>query len=199
MELYLHSVSYSHVWPRPLAVLWLGIPAQCSTKDMVVMQSVTQSNVISSWNLYYIDVKIKGSIQYIWLGASCLPGLGWSLWRHSLWPWTGIALSVVGPSKVASSTPQVSLPNHVSVVIASVCVGVSVWIRVSACICVSVGLSVYVFVYDSVHVCGDGRVRVRVLVLYLVAVIVTFNLYQTIQTQLVVPYKVKKKKKKLRF
>ena len=32
------------------------------------------------------------------------------------------------PSKVASSAPQVSLPSHVSLVTASVCVGVSVWV-----------------------------------------------------------------------
>ena len=77
-----------------------------------------------------------------WCGASCLPGLGWSLWRRSLQPWTRISLSVAGPPEVASSAPQVSLPGHVSLVTASVCVGVSVYMRV------------YVFVYVSVHTCG---------------------------------------------
>ena len=43
----------------------------------------------------------------------CLPGLGWSLWWHSLQPRTVMSLSVVGPPKVASSAPQVSLPSHV--------------------------------------------------------------------------------------
>ena len=89
-----------------------------------------------------------------WCGASCLPGLGWSLWRRSLQSWTKISLSVAGPPKVASSTPQVSLPSHVSLVTASVCVGVTVWVSVSACVCVSVCMSVYVFV----NVCGGGRV-----------------------------------------
>ena len=36
--------------------------------------------------------------------------------------------------KVASSAPQVSLPSHVSLVTASVCVGVSVWVCGSVCL-----------------------------------------------------------------
>ena len=49
-----------------------------------------------------------------WCGAFCLPKVGWSQWQRSLRPWTVISLSVVGPPKEASSTPQVSLPSHVS-------------------------------------------------------------------------------------
>ena len=71
-----------------------------------------------------------------------------SWWRLSLRPWTRISRSVVGPAppKVASSTPQVSLPSHVSVVTANVCVGVSVWVCVWVCmylcrsLCMSVGV-----------------------------------------------------------
>ena len=35
----------------------------------------------------------------LWCGASCLPGLGWSLWQRFLRPWTEISLSVVAPPK----------------------------------------------------------------------------------------------------
>ena len=40
------------------------------------------------------------------------------------------------PLKVASSSPHVSVPGHVSLVTASVCVGVSVWVCVCVCLCV---------------------------------------------------------------
>ena len=62
------------------------------------------------------------------------------------------------PPKVASSMPQVSVPGHVSLMTASVCVGVGGWVCVSACVSVSVYMSGYVFVYVSVHICGGGRV-----------------------------------------
>ena len=60
------------------------------------------------------------------------------------------------PPKVASSVPQVSLPSHVSLVTASLCLGVSGWVCVSVCVCVNVYMSVYVLVYVSVHTCGGG-------------------------------------------
>ena len=91
-----------------------------------------------------------------WCRASCLPGLGWSLWRRSLWPQTGMSVGVVAPRKVASSTPWVSLPSHVSLVTASVCVGVSMCVCVSACVCMSVCISVYVFVYLCLCACLWG-------------------------------------------
>ena len=93
-----------------------------------------------------------------WCGASCLPGLGWSLWWHSLQPLTMISLSVAGPPKVASSVPPVSQPSHLSLVTASVYMGVSVYVSVYVCVSACVCVSVYVFVYAFVHVCVGGRV-----------------------------------------
>lgn len=56
--------------------------------------------------------------------------------------------------KLSDQRFYASLPGHVSLVTATVCVGVSVCVCVSVCICVSVCMSVYV----SVHVCEGGRV-----------------------------------------
>ena len=72
-----------------------------------------------------------------WCGVSCLPGLGWSLWRCSLRPWSGISPGVVGPPKVASSMQQDSLPGHVSLVTATV------WMCMSVCVCVHMCECVY--------------------------------------------------------
>ena len=52
--------------------------------------------------------------------------------------------------KVASSSPQASVPGHVSLGTASLCVGLSVLV----CVCVHMCGSVYVFVYLSVYLLG---------------------------------------------
>ena len=90
------------------------------------------------------------------VGPPVCPGWGglcgsapWGLGLGSLSVW-------LVPPKVASSMPQVSLPSHVSLVTASVCV--SVCVSVAMCVCVSVCMSMYVFVYVSVHVFGGRRV-----------------------------------------
>ena len=103
-----------------------------------------------------------------WCGASCLPRLGQSLWRRSLRPWTGISPSVVGPPKVASSVPQVLLPSHVSVVTASVCVGVSVCVCMSVCLCAYVWVCMYLrmFLHMTVGVGGLGSFNFLLLFLF---------------------------------
>ena len=68
-------------------------------------------------------------------GAICSLGL----WSLSVW---------LAPK--ASSSPQASVPGHVSLGTASVCVGLSVLV----CVCVHMCGSVYVFVYLSVYLLG---------------------------------------------
>lgn len=76
-----------------------------------------------------------------WCGASCLLGLGWFLWRHSLWSWTMACPGVTAPPRVASPLTQIAVPGYVPWGAITVCVGLNVWVF----LCMSI--------YGWVHVC----------------------------------------------
>ena len=88
------------------------------------------------------------------------------------------------PPKVASSLPQVSVPGDVSLVTASVCVGVSVWVSVCVCVyictlkytlphihCINVQcIQCNVYGYLSVHICVGGSTYIRAKLLSLLPI-----------------------------